>query len=402
MTTTTSTSPSVASPEGAGPRSPDDAAPGTRRRRRRRRVVTAAVVVVFLALAILATLLQQRTSGRALAPDNPAPQGTMAVAEILRGQGVAVEEADSFAELTHVAGPRTTVFVTDVSDLRPGQYTELLGTGADLAIGGNLFVDPEVVADMPITLAGPSVEEVVQAQCAAPDAQAASRIAIGGGSVTATGSDVELCFPASEGAGGAYAVWEDEGSTVRYLADVGPVTNAALEDHGHAALALRMLGHHGNVVWYLPQAGSTGGAEDRGAPLMPPAGTWVLWALLAAAVVLAVGKARGLGPVVIEVMPVVVRAAETTRGRGRLYRRGGARDHAAAALRAGAAVRMSRALGLPRSADRPSLVDAVARATGWPHTDVDNLLYGTAPTDDGGLLALSTMLDALEKEVHRS
>ncbi|WP_052437022.1 hypothetical protein [Georgenia sp. SUBG003] len=127
-----------------------------------------------------------------------------------------------------------------------------------------------------------------------------------------------------------------------------------------------------------------------------------LWMLLAAAVVLALGQARGLGRVVTEVMPVVVRSAETTRGRGRLYRRSAAQGHAAAALRAGAANRMARALGVPRSADAAALTDAVARATGREAGDVSDLLYGPSPSDDGGLLALSTMLDALESEVHRS
>ena len=52
------------------------------------------------------------------------------------------------------------------------------------------------------------------------------------------------------------------------------------------------------------------------------------------AVVLVAGwRARRLGPVVEEPLPVVVRAAEVTEGRARLYRRAKARDRAANELR---------------------------------------------------------------------
>jgi hypothetical protein len=128
----------------------------------------------------------------------------------------------------------------------------------------------------------------------------------------------------------------------------------------------------------------------------------VLAALAAAAVLLALAQGRALGRVVTEVMPVVVRAAETTRGRGRLYRRSRAHDHAAAALRAGTAARLARALGLAHSAGADTLLDALTRATGHPAERLRPLLYGPPPTDDAGLLALSAALDTLESEVHRS
>ncbi|MFC7406380.1 DUF4350 domain-containing protein [Georgenia alba] len=383
---------------------PDDEAPSPRRTRRRR-LVTVAVVVVFVGLATVAALMEQRTSDRPFAPDNPAPGGAMAVAEILRDQGVDVTEAGSWAELTHEAGPRTTVFVPDAQRLRPGQYDDLVGTGADVAIAGYPWND-EVLQDLPVDAEPGSGQGVTVAECSDPDARAASRIALGGPVLLPrTAADATVCFPASgttPGAGG-YAVWSADQAQVRYLGDHTLLTNERLASHGHAALALRMLGHHETLLWYMPSTvADTSPEPGPQAPLVPPAATWVLWTLLAAAAVLGVGQARSLGPVVAEVMPVVVRAAETTRGRGRLYRRGRARGHAAESLRAGTASRLAHTLGLPRSADRPTLVDAVARATGRDRTDVDNLLYGTAPTDDRGLLTLSAMLDDLEREVHRS
>ena len=83
-----------------------------------------------------------------------------------------------------------------------------------------------------------------------------------------------------------------------------------------------------------------------------------------AVVVLALWRARRLGRVVEEPLPVVVRAAETVEGRGRLYRAAGARDRAAEALRRGARDRLVPRLGLPAGADREALVGTVAVRTG--------------------------------------
>jgi hypothetical protein len=359
--------------------------------------------VVFLGLALLAVVLGGRTSGRPLAPDNPEPGGARAAAEILRGQGVRVHEASTLAQVGGLARPGTTVLVTDVRLLTPEQRSELVGTGADLVVAGSPFTDLEGLG-VPLVPGGAGSQDPVLARCDDPDARAASRISSSSGSVTAEAgtAGVVVCFPVDADGAGAYAVWSDGERTVRYLADPQLMTNRLLAEDGNAALVLRTLGHHEDLVWYVPSLLDTSGSVEDAVPTLPAGATMALWMLLAAAVVLAVGQARGLGRVVTEIMPVVVRSAETTRGRGRLYRRSGAQDHAAAALRAGAASRLARALGVPRSADAATLTDAVARATGWEPREVSDLLYGPPPADDGALLALSTMLDALESEVHRS
>ncbi|MPV37787.1 DUF4350 domain-containing protein [Georgenia subflava] len=368
--------------------------------RRRRTVVV--VVVAFVALAVLAVVLGSRTSSRPLAPDNPDAGGARAAAQILSRQGVAVHEASRLAQVGELAGPGTTVLVTDISILSTEQRAELVGTGADLVIAGSPFASLDGLG-VPFSPGGAGSAEPVHAQCPDPDAGAAARISFSSGSVTAEqGSGAVVCFPVGDDGAGAYAVWTDGTQTVRYLADPRLMTNEHLAEDGNAALTLRMLGHHEDLVWYLPSVLDTSSSVDDGVPTVPAQVQMVLWMLLGAAAVLALGQARSLGRVVTEVMPVVVRSAETTRGRGRLYRRSGAHDHAAAALRAGGAARIARALGLPRSAEAPAVTDAVARATGWDPREVADLLYGPPPTDDGGLLALSTMLDALESEVHRT
>src|SRR5580693_10575207 len=68
--------------------------------------------------------------------------------------------------------------------------------------------------------------------------------------------------------------------------------------------------------------------------------------LCVAALLAAAWRARRLGPLVAERLPVVVRAAETAEGHGRLYHARRARDRAAEQLRAAAAGRLSRFTGL--------------------------------------------------------
>src|SRR4029079_9085813 len=101
-------------------------------------------------------------------------------------------------------------------------------------------------------------------------------------------------------------------------------------------------------------------SEPPPGELLPPVVPILALQRLLVVVVTAIWRGRRLGRLVTEKLPVVVRAGETTRGRGRLYRRGRSHGHAAAALRAGTAARSAARLGLPRSAGAPVVVDAIA------------------------------------------
>src|SRR5690606_1528818 len=149
------------------------------------------------------------------------------------------------------------------------------------------------------------------------------------------------------------------------LASAEPLTNRSLATAGNAALALRVLGRGEHLVWYIPswQVPWNGSApEDQPSATMPPWTRPLMLMLGLVALVAAVWRGRRFGPLVVEQLPVVVRSGETTRGRGRLYRRARAHGHAAAALRAAAASRCATRLGLPRSAGADALVDAIAHA----------------------------------------
>ena len=358
--------------------------------------------MVFLGLTLLAYALSTHTSARPLAPDNAKPDGARAAAQILGERGVRVREATSLAQVGALAGPGTTVLVTDLSLLGEEQRAGLLSTGADLVLVGATFGTLDGFGAL--TPGGAGSDQPVEARCADPDATAAGEVSFTRGSVTAApDADAVVCFPVGDG-------------RRRRLRGVAP-------RRADPALPRRPPAHDQRP----PRRGRQRGADPadarspprpgvvpalparrrrlgrrRPSPSSPCRAALVGAALLAAVVLLALARGRALGPVVTEVMPVVVRAAETTRGRGRLYRRSRAYDHAAAALRAGTATRLARTLGVPASADAATLQAAVARATHRPPEQVHDLLHGAPPADDRQLLALATALDTLESEVHRS
>jgi hypothetical protein len=195
---------------------------------------------------------------------------------------------------------------------------------------------------------------------------------------------------------------ETSGRAVTLLGNSDPLTIDRLDDEGNAALALGLLGARAHLVWYLPTPGDLPASEQRSLyDLLPDALWWALLQFLIAVLLLALWRARRLGAVVPEPLPVVVRATETVEGRGRLYRRSGARDKAAAALRLATLRRLEPALGLGRHSDPPAVTDAVAARSRLSAVEVGALLYGAAPADDSALVRLADHLDALEKEVRR-
>jgi hypothetical protein len=125
----------------------------------------------------------------------------------------------------------------------------------------------------------------------------------------------------------------------------------------------------------------------------------VAWELLIATVVALLWRARRLGPVVTEPLPVVVRSAETVEGRARLYRASHSRGHAAAILRTAAVRRLATRLGVPVGASPEEVATLAAAAAGVREGEVHELLLGTGPRDDAGLVALAAALDGIERSI---
>ena len=381
----------------------DGTTAASRARRRWARTRGPLLILTLLVVgALLALLPTPRTSNRALAPDNPGAAGARAVAQILQGQGVQVQTVRTTAAALDAARAGTTLLVVGDSDLVDDDVTSLAASPADLVLVDlDWSVDRFVPGVQPG--GGSSTPTTRTAGCDDADASAAGTVTARRWLWTDTSTVARTCFADPSDPGSVTMAVLDGPRTVTVLADGTPLRNDALAEAGNAALALRLLGHHERLVWYLPTPGAVTSASGPGLwDLMPP---WMAVLALQLAVVgllAAFWRGRRFGPLVPEALPVVVPAAETTRGRGRLYRRSRAHGRAAAAMRAGTAMRLGARLGVPRSATGPELADAVARATGRPTEQVSALLYGPPPTDDQGLVHLAHELDRLESEGHRS
>jgi hypothetical protein len=176
------------------------------------------------------------------------------------------------------------------------------------------------------------------------------------------------------------------------------IPNEFVIEKGNAALALNLLGGSEVLVWYLP------GLDDVAAP--PPLGelspNWVTPTVLLLAVTAlaaAFWRGRRLGPLVVENLPVVVRASETMEGRARLYQRSSARRRALDALRVGTVSRLASALRLGRAASVDDVAWAVAERTGRDSEQVRRLLLDADPATDAELVRLSDELLVLERDL---
>lgn len=356
--------------------------------------VPAAIAVVVLALGIVTALVRGGTDADALDPQSPAPNGSRALAQILTTAGVESQRTDSYDDAL-AASSGSTVVVPSTA-LLGGERLERLAAAAATLVVVSPTGEALDALEIPIAVEGYERVRPRSPGCDDAAAQAAGRAVTGGYIYERDDADarVALCY------GGSVAI---QGGTV--VLGAGEVLmNRALGDEGNAALAMRLLGQHENLVWYLPTPADPALRDgDRSFAELIPAG-WVFGAaqLAIAAILLALWRGRRLGPVVTEPLPVVVRAAETTEGRARLYRRTGDRAHASEVLRQAVRTRLGAALAMPGSQpqhDATALVAAVAHHSGQDPARVRALLYGDAPATDRDFVALADDLDRLEKGI---
>ncbi|MET8147965.1 DUF4350 domain-containing protein [Actinoplanes sp. NPDC049668] len=156
-----------------------------------------------------------------------------------------------------------------------------------------------------------------------------------------------------------------------------------------------------------PDGGQSDQAQGGGNPVtdsplaraFPPA-VWATLALLAlAALALAAASARRLGAPVAEPLPVRVRAAETVRGLGGLYRRAGARGNSLATLQAAACRRLTEHFGMPPDAGVDEVAERVAPVIGRPVTEVRHMLGGGVEDSDEELARAATTVQNLVRYV---
>ena len=366
---------------------------------RRHRATLAIVAGLVLAVAVVILLGGDgsRTT-EALDPDNPDPAGGQAVARVLADQGVdvtVVRSADALDE-TRV-DTDTTVVVTSTDLLGESTIDRLLDHARDadlvLAQPGPGTTEAFGITDLPYQVA---VDDPRPAACTDPTYDGLS-----------VQVDRALEYPVTRGCfrgvHGALLARPTPGVTLLGAGDA--ISNDQVLRADNAAVALRLLGQHDRLVWYVPSLDDLVG--DDGVSLTTLLPRWLrpaLWIAVLAVLGLLLWRVRRLGPLASEPLPVVVKAIETTRSRGRLYRRAGDRAHAAAALRAAARTRASDRLGLGTRPDPDALVRDLARHTARPVEEIDHLLGPEAPTPatDHDLIALAGHLAELDREVRRT
>ncbi|MFC9326217.1 DUF4350 domain-containing protein [Kitasatospora sp. NPDC057015] len=344
-----------------------------------------------------------------LDPRSTDPGGTHAVVRLLEAQGLAVGTTTDPGAPT----PGSDTFVVpDPDRLDAGQLRALAAAHHArlvlIAPGGETLaaLAPEVSQAGQGERPDYAPPTGTAAACALPDAVRAGTARLGG-YLYRPGPHGEGCYPRHNAYPLVLAPGGPRGD-VLVLGDGSFLTNARLGEDGNASLALGLLGSQPRLTWYLPDYSAPTPAERQTqiTDFIPRGWYWAGLQLGVAALLAAAWRARRLGPVVSENLPVVVRAAETTEGRARLYRRARARGRAAEALRRAALNRIAPVLGIPSvhgAPDPVALCAAVAERLAGDATAaaVQFLLYGPAPTDDAALLRLADDLDALERQVRQ-
>ncbi len=413
----------AAEPGGPPAPPPGTGQPGQREAARRAwrqwRVPLALIGVILLGgivIAVISRLVPPPPPNSYLDPASRAVDGSNAVTDILGERGFTVVRAYSTssalaAALAGSAGQGAgqarpaTLVVTSPYLLTRRQLARLGQAGTDL-----VAVEPG-----PAALAALAQEVGVKDRSAGRFGQllrpgcdlAAARLAgtanVGGSSYRAPAAG-NGCYLA--GGFPTLVRYRAAGQTITVLGSGAPLTDGYLARNGNASLTLNLLAAHRRVIWLTPEpplvplSPSRPGQPARHGPALIPWQAWLVVIQLAIAAVLAgLWRARRLGPLIPEQLPVVVRASETVEGHAALYQSRRARDRATAALREDLLARMLPRLGLVKDAPQEAVTGAVAARSRRGQRDIARILYGPAPVTDAGLVDLVRSLDELEREV---
>lgn len=383
------------------PAAPPASAGSTWRRRWRAARLWVAIAVLVGLAALYYALAQGADDGRALSPENPAPEGAQAVARVLGDHGVTVEQPrDLDAALATLAasGGHSTLLLHDPQAYlgrdqlarlaRASRHTVLVTPGSPQLRAFAPGIHPAGV--VPEDAASP-----VDAGCALPAVAQTRNAAAGGKMYRATTGC--FAYPTSAGPAYGYAV---EGTTT-VLGNPGYLANGGVLAFDHAPLALRTLGTEPTLVWYQPTIADHVSTGPAASPfeLLPGWVSPALGWLMVFGVLAICWRARRDGPLVPEPLPVVVPASETAEGRARLYRDGHAVGAAVAALRSASLARLAAHLRLGHGSSADSIVATAARESGIPGPRLRRLYFPDQVATEATLVAWAQELHTVEKEI---
>lgn len=359
--------------------------------------IVGAVTIVLGVLSLIFTGATQ-PPGPSLSPTDASPGGSKAIVEVLRKQGISVATPATMRETrTAATDPAaTTVFVIDDNGyLTDDALQELTELSSHLIIMTPSFDQLEVVA--PEVAHAGSVQGTVDADCPlAPVQRAESVTGTGKGfRLTESGADAAQCLGSGDDVYSLVQIRHGD-KRVTVIGTRDAFTNESVQFHGNAAFALGLLGETPNLVWLLPTIDEAPGAGATIAELTPVWVSAVMLLLLLTVIAAGFWRGRRFGPLVVESLPVVVRASETMHGRARLYQKSADHLHTLDALRVGTIDRLGVLCGLPTMANVDDVVRAVAHATRQQTQQVAHLLRDAAPASEAELIQLSDALLNLE------
>lgn len=360
-------------------------------------VVLAAVVI---AAGVFIALVTPPASAPYLDPSGTSDTGGRALANLLadRGQHLVRESAPAAAGQASTAPGASLELITSPQLLTSEQLSRAARFGGDILLLGPdsralRALSPRVrIVGSQVTVAA------TEPACAASPAVLAGDAYLGGAMLSTDDPAVRTCYPSPPNGPGYLLVQYRAGSrTITVLGSGAPLTNGYLAQAGDAALALNLLRQAGTITWIVPPPGALPAQAAAGQrsffSLVPWPAYLIAIQLAIAALLTAAWRARRLGPLVPERIPVIVRATETVEGHGRLYQARRARDRAAGELRSAARARIARLTGGDVSAG------TLAVRTGEDARQIGTLLEGPPPASDQELVTLADQLDTLMKKI---
>lgn len=355
----------------------------------------AAAVCVF-AMVVAALTVSTPDSRGGLDPESAKGSGSLALAELLRDQGVQITVARTRDEARAALDDDATLVMADPFSLSDEAVSELVAHA-----GRTVFLSSSTRVLRLFDLgenAQPAASALLTPQCGL--AAFANIGAVQPNRFFAPAPGVTGCF----GSDGVAGLLVDDRNDARVVLIEGRAlfTNDHLAENGNAALGLALLGQTRHAVWYVPSLTDSdieAQSTDTLAALTPEWVTLAILLLLLAGALAAIARGRRFGPLVAETLPVTVRASETMHGRARLTAKAGDAAHAAAALREGTIRRLASRLGLSPRSTATEAADAAADMLRIPRGSLHELLGGELPRDDAELVETARRLAELETAV---
>lgn len=396
----------------------------------RARMRSASVWIIGIAvilLTVIATmfLTGDREATDPLHYDSTARDGTKALIQTLRAQGIDVTTTEDVGVARRaIRTPNTALLIPTALDaLSPDEAS---GIRNDLTEAGNrlVLVDPGyaitdfsdriTVDDSVTSFAEP--DPVSPPDCADPIAVAAGPVTSGVieyAEVTAHTARISACYPLTGSAivrtpggeipaGAAHGqliVDDDAAMPLTVLGNPDWLMNSTIDEEGNASLVLNELSRAPHLVVLIPQYSAGDQSPPSAIDFIP---RWfiagALW-LIPCSLVLLLWLGRRFGPLAVERLPVIVPAVETVHGRAALAARSHDRAGSAHILRTAALLRIAATLALRPDAGRSEIIAAAAARTGRSLSEVAWAFSLSTPTTDAELTAIATLLTSIESEI---